>query len=193
MMTRDYLSVKVWDLNMENRPVETYQVWRSSFLKYPFLSLFFFFFISNINLNVPKRFTNICEANFVLSTKMTASLTSLNAAGTVLIGKLGGSFWLPWFACFPSALGVRVPVSKAISSTELLKKVKNPYSTVAVGVEIAGIAACCRCSHCSSEQYQRKPDTLNAGLQVGLDVLRGELVLHPSHYKRKNVSGIYNT
>ncbi|NXP41836.1 2ABD phosphatase, partial [Leiothrix lutea] len=25
MMTRDYLSVKVWDLNMENRPVETYQ------------------------------------------------------------------------------------------------------------------------------------------------------------------------
>lgn len=28
MMTRDYLSVKVWDLNMENRPVETYQVRR---------------------------------------------------------------------------------------------------------------------------------------------------------------------
>uniref|UniRef100_UPI001EAEB67A serine/threonine-protein phosphatase 2A 55 kDa regulatory subunit B delta isoform-like n=1 Tax=Oncorhynchus gorbuscha TaxID=8017 RepID=UPI001EAEB67A len=26
LMTRDYLSVKVWDLNMENRPVETYQV-----------------------------------------------------------------------------------------------------------------------------------------------------------------------
>ncbi|XP_056650884.1 serine/threonine-protein phosphatase 2A 55 kDa regulatory subunit B delta isoform isoform X2 [Monodelphis domestica] len=26
MMTRDYLSVKVWDLNMESRPVETYQV-----------------------------------------------------------------------------------------------------------------------------------------------------------------------
>ncbi|NXH83970.1 2ABD phosphatase, partial [Edolisoma coerulescens] len=26
MMTRDYLSVKVWDLNMEKRPVETYQV-----------------------------------------------------------------------------------------------------------------------------------------------------------------------
>ncbi|XP_056650889.1 serine/threonine-protein phosphatase 2A 55 kDa regulatory subunit B delta isoform isoform X3 [Monodelphis domestica] len=25
MMTRDYLSVKVWDLNMESRPVETYQ------------------------------------------------------------------------------------------------------------------------------------------------------------------------
>lgn len=28
MMTRDYLSVKIWDLNMENRPVETYQVSR---------------------------------------------------------------------------------------------------------------------------------------------------------------------
>ncbi|XP_069755730.1 serine/threonine-protein phosphatase 2A 55 kDa regulatory subunit B delta isoform isoform X3 [Narcine bancroftii] len=26
MMTRDYLSVKVWDVNMETRPVETYQV-----------------------------------------------------------------------------------------------------------------------------------------------------------------------
>lgn len=26
MMTRDYLSVKIWDLNMENRPMETYQV-----------------------------------------------------------------------------------------------------------------------------------------------------------------------
>ncbi|MED6286823.1 Serine/threonine-protein phosphatase 2A 55 kDa regulatory subunit B alpha isoform [Characodon lateralis] len=26
IMTRDYLSVKIWDLNMENRPVETYQV-----------------------------------------------------------------------------------------------------------------------------------------------------------------------
>ncbi|XP_075390799.1 serine/threonine-protein phosphatase 2A 55 kDa regulatory subunit B delta isoform [Tenrec ecaudatus] len=26
MMTRDYLSVKVWDLHMESRPVETYQV-----------------------------------------------------------------------------------------------------------------------------------------------------------------------
>uniref|UniRef100_A0A674N4E7 Serine/threonine-protein phosphatase 2A 55 kDa regulatory subunit B n=1 Tax=Takifugu rubripes TaxID=31033 RepID=A0A674N4E7_TAKRU len=26
LMTRDYLSVKIWDLNMENRPLETYQV-----------------------------------------------------------------------------------------------------------------------------------------------------------------------
>ncbi|XP_053500523.1 serine/threonine-protein phosphatase 2A 55 kDa regulatory subunit B alpha isoform-like isoform X1 [Ictalurus furcatus] len=26
MMTRDYLSIKIWDLNMESRPVETYQV-----------------------------------------------------------------------------------------------------------------------------------------------------------------------
>ena len=32
MMTRDYLSVKVWDLNMENRPVETYQVLHHSSL-----------------------------------------------------------------------------------------------------------------------------------------------------------------
>ncbi|KAK2099253.1 Serine/threonine-protein phosphatase 2A 55 kDa regulatory subunit B delta isoform [Saguinus oedipus] len=26
MMSRDYLSVKVWDLNMESRPLETHQV-----------------------------------------------------------------------------------------------------------------------------------------------------------------------
>lgn len=26
IMTRDYLTVKVWDLNMENQPIETYQV-----------------------------------------------------------------------------------------------------------------------------------------------------------------------
>lgn len=33
MMTRDYLSVKIWDLNMENRPVETYQVSRIEWQK----------------------------------------------------------------------------------------------------------------------------------------------------------------
>lgn len=33
MMTRDYLSVKIWDLNMENRPVETYQVSRIAWKK----------------------------------------------------------------------------------------------------------------------------------------------------------------
>lgn len=27
LMTRDYLTVKVWDLNMESKPLETYQVW----------------------------------------------------------------------------------------------------------------------------------------------------------------------
>lgn len=26
MCTRDYLNIKIWDLNMENRPVETYSV-----------------------------------------------------------------------------------------------------------------------------------------------------------------------
>ena len=26
MMTRDYLTIKIWDLNMESQPVETYQV-----------------------------------------------------------------------------------------------------------------------------------------------------------------------
>lgn len=26
LMTRDYLTVKVWDINMESKPLETYQV-----------------------------------------------------------------------------------------------------------------------------------------------------------------------
>ncbi|MGH0180250.1 UNVERIFIED_CONTAM: hypothetical protein FKN15_003738 [Acipenser sinensis] len=26
LLTRDYLTVNVWDLNMENKPIETYQV-----------------------------------------------------------------------------------------------------------------------------------------------------------------------
>lgn len=33
MLTRDYLTVKVWDLNMETKPVETYQVGISYTLK----------------------------------------------------------------------------------------------------------------------------------------------------------------
>ncbi|KAG8141335.1 putative Serine-threonine-protein [Naja naja] len=60
MMTRDYLSVKIWDLNMENRPVETYQV----------------------------RYMNTSEVNFVHSMKMTAFLTNLSAAGMGQIGNV---------------------------------------------------------------------------------------------------------
>lgn len=85
MMTRDYLSVKVWDLNMENRPVETYQVKCTHLI---------------INRLFPDgkrshifqclcilRFMNIFEASFVHCMRMTASLTNLSAAGMVLIGK----------------------------------------------------------------------------------------------------------
>lgn len=33
LMTRDYLTVKVWDLQMENKPLETYQVsFRQAFM-----------------------------------------------------------------------------------------------------------------------------------------------------------------
>lgn len=37
LMTRDYLTVKVWDLQMENKPLETYQV-----------RVFLFFFLVTI-------------------------------------------------------------------------------------------------------------------------------------------------
>lgn len=81
MMTRDYLSVKVWDLNMESRPVETHQVrpprrdgahLRTTLSNLPVVSL---------------RSTSTCEASFVLCTKTTASLTSSSAAGAVRTGR----------------------------------------------------------------------------------------------------------
>lgn len=40
MMTRDYLSVKIWDLNMETRPVETYQVCNCCHTKIKIMSVF---------------------------------------------------------------------------------------------------------------------------------------------------------
>lgn len=85
MMTRDYLSVKVWDLNMENRPVETYQVTCSPLLinrLFPGGKCSYVFQCLCI-----LRFTNIFEASFVHCMRMTASLTNLSAAGMVLIGK----------------------------------------------------------------------------------------------------------
>ncbi|KAK7818178.1 hypothetical protein U0070_009566 [Myodes glareolus] len=39
IMTRDYLTVKVWDLNMENRPIETYQVQTIPFVGF-YISLY---------------------------------------------------------------------------------------------------------------------------------------------------------
>ncbi len=41
MATRDYLAVKIWDLHMEKRPIETYPVSHSQYLIYifQFLSL----------------------------------------------------------------------------------------------------------------------------------------------------------
>lgn len=38
LMTRDYLTVKVWDLNMESKPLETYQV-KLSFCFSPYMVL----------------------------------------------------------------------------------------------------------------------------------------------------------
>lgn len=81
MMTRDYLSVKVWDLNMESRPVETHQV-------SPLRGTAPHSHVVPSNLPVILlRSMSTFEASCALSTKMTASLTSLNAAGTVQIGK----------------------------------------------------------------------------------------------------------
>ncbi|XP_043939077.1 serine/threonine-protein phosphatase 2A 55 kDa regulatory subunit B alpha isoform isoform X4 [Protopterus annectens] len=75
MMTRDYLSVKIWDLSMENRPVETYQT-------SPLLGAFATLCAGpELILLHLARFMNTSEVNFVHCMKMTAFLTNLNAAG----------------------------------------------------------------------------------------------------------------
>lgn len=58
MMTRDYLSVKIWDLNMENRPVETYQV-RHTCAVYIYV---FFFLILSVYNSFGFKFINISVA-----------------------------------------------------------------------------------------------------------------------------------
>lgn len=55
MMTRDYLSIKIWDLNMENRPLETYQVCDCC---HPKDSYNLFFILHNITCN-PHSFDDI--------------------------------------------------------------------------------------------------------------------------------------
>lgn len=78
MVSRDYLSIKVWDLHMEARPVECYPV-----------SVILLFFVDGvhtmvliINVSSCSRFTSICVQSCVHSTKTTAFSTSLSAAGT---------------------------------------------------------------------------------------------------------------
>lgn len=69
MMSRDYLSIKVWDLHMESKPVETYSVsWISDVIEYIFVILTF-------------RFMSTCEQSFARSTRTIAFSISLSAAG----------------------------------------------------------------------------------------------------------------
>jgi len=72
MISRDYLSVKVWDLHMETKPIETYTVscWIRLFDK-----------INLIKFN--NRFMNTWEQSYALCMKTIAFSTSSNAAGTV--------------------------------------------------------------------------------------------------------------
>lgn len=44
LLTRDYLTAKVWDLNMESKPLETYQV-----RQWPAVVFFFLFFMFDPN------------------------------------------------------------------------------------------------------------------------------------------------
>lgn len=74
MMSRDYLSIKVWDLHMETKPVETYSV---SLTRRTCRRL-----LCNDTFSPRFRFMNTCERNFARCTRTTAFSTSSSAAGT---------------------------------------------------------------------------------------------------------------
>lgn len=76
MMSRDYLSIKVWDLHMETKPVETYSVSFTYLFKFILIFINKFFYIIALF-----RFTNICEQSCVRFMRMTAFLISLNVVG----------------------------------------------------------------------------------------------------------------
>lgn len=88
LISRDYLSVKVWDLHMESRPVETYPVSIRRF-KVVFFSRFpiFHTHIRHFSFSsiLYTRFTSICDQNYVHCTKTIAYLISSNAVGMVTI------------------------------------------------------------------------------------------------------------
>lgn len=99
LMTRDYLSVKIWDLNMENRPLETYQASDCCPLKAPVMWLAWggICYAARLSLAllhlhrragfdpdlVPlfNRCTNISGISCAPSMRMTAFSTSLSAVG----------------------------------------------------------------------------------------------------------------
>ena len=73
MISRDYLSVKVWDLHMETKPIETYTVnIDQRFSRGIVHSCTIFYY----------RYTSICGRSCVLCTKMIVFSTSLSVAGT---------------------------------------------------------------------------------------------------------------
>lgn len=119
-MTRDYLSVKVWDLNMESRPVETHQVrpraGRAAQLRTA---------LPDVAV-VSSRCTSICEASFVLCTKTTASSTSSRAAGTVRTGgaRRGGAAWGAAGLCRPGHL----PAERRVQGRDRASEQLSPHS-----------------------------------------------------------------
>lgn len=125
MLTRDYLTVKVWDLNMEARPIETYQVsrgreapsWRGQGCQAPLDS-------PPHPPPAPSRLRSTITfgASSVPSMRTTAFSTSSNVPGTGATGNLqtgrkGGGPYLPtWGALRPVGprLGTRADASRSV-------------------------------------------------------------------------------
>lgn len=88
MISRDYLSVKVWDLHMETKPIECYHVsfFFHSFIRNPLHSrhrIYPLNFFARILSSF--RFTITSGQNCARCTRTTASLTSLSVVGAGMI------------------------------------------------------------------------------------------------------------
>lgn len=87
LISRDYLSIKVWDLHMESKPIETYPVSATFFSSHFTTFLISYLFVSSLSLSAD-RFTNTYDRNCVRCTKTIVYSISLNVAGMVTIHKL---------------------------------------------------------------------------------------------------------
>ena len=97
LLSRDYLTVKVWDLHMENKPIMSFQVsncleeinpmvskinsvMENSVKLCKFSILSELVFMMQI-ISLKFRFINISHLNYATCMRTTVSLTNLNAAG----------------------------------------------------------------------------------------------------------------
>lgn len=68
LISRDYMSIKVWDIHMEKKPIETYQV--HEYLRTKLCSLFesdFIFDKFECSINGADTYVDVCFSSIILS------------------------------------------------------------------------------------------------------------------------------